>query len=73
MVVSVNPYRQMDIYTDDYLERYRGKEVFERPPHVYAVADAAYHDMNRLKKDSCVVITGMDRLNLSRLLCWIVL
>ena len=56
--MSVNPYRQLDIYTDDYLERYRGKEVFERPPHVYAVADAAYHDMNRLKKDSCIVITG---------------
>ncbi len=57
--MSVNPYRPLDIYTEDYVERYRGKEVFERPPHVYAVADAAYHDMNRLKRNSSIVITGM--------------
>lgn len=61
VVVSVNPYRQLDIYTDEYVERYRNKEVFERPPHVYSVADSAYHDMNRLKRDSCIVITGKPK------------
>ena len=58
VVVSVNPYRFLDIYNDDYVEEYRGREHYERPPHIFAVADAAYHDMKRLQKDSCIVITG---------------
>ena len=56
--MSVNPYRFLDIYNDDYVEEYRGREHYERPPHIFAVADAAYHDMKRLQKDSCIVITG---------------
>ncbi len=58
VVVSVNPYRSVDIYNDEYVEEYRGKEIYERPPHIFAVADSAYHDMIRLCKDSCIVITG---------------
>lgn len=61
VVVSVNPYRFVDIYNDDYVEEYRGREHYERPPHIFAVADAAYHDMKRLQKDSCIVITGEQR------------
>lgn len=58
VVVSVNPYRSVDIYNDEYVEEYRGKEIYERPPHIFAVADSAYHDMRRLNKDSAIVITG---------------
>ena len=57
----MNPYRFVDIYNDDYVEEYRGREHYERPPHIFAVADAAYHDMKRLQKDSCIVITGEER------------
>lgn len=57
----MNPYRFVDIYNDDYVEEYRGREHYERPPHIFAVADAAYHDMKRLQKDSCIVITGEQR------------
>ena len=56
--MSVNPYRTVDIYNEEYVEKYRGREVYERPPHIFAVADSAYHDMARLGKDSCIVITG---------------
>lgn len=58
VVVSVNPYRFLDIYNDEFVEEYRGRETYERPPHIFAVADAAYHDMKRLQTDSCIVITG---------------
>ena len=43
------------------MEEYRGKEFYEMPPHIFAVADAAYHDMKRLQRDSCIVITGEGR------------
>lgn len=58
VVVSVNPYRQTDLYGKDVIELYRGRELYERPPHLYAVADAAYKAMKRRSKDTCIVISG---------------
>ncbi|XP_029021997.1 unconventional myosin-Ig [Betta splendens] len=58
VVVSVNPYRQMEIYGKDAIEAYRGRELYENPPHLYAVSDAAYKAMKRRAKDTCIVISG---------------
>uniref|UniRef100_A0A672IFY5 Myosin IG n=1 Tax=Salarias fasciatus TaxID=181472 RepID=A0A672IFY5_SALFA len=58
VVVSVNPYREMDIYGKETIEAYRGRELYENPPHLYAVADAAYKAMKRRAKDTCIVISG---------------
>ncbi|XP_027033689.1 unconventional myosin-Ig isoform X1 [Tachysurus fulvidraco] len=58
VVVSVNPYRQMDIYGEEVVGAYRGRELYENPPHLYAVADAAYKAMKRRAKDTCIVISG---------------
>lgn len=58
VVVSVNPYTQMDIYGKEAIDAYRGRELYENPPHLYAVADAAYKAMKRRAKDTCIVISG---------------
>ncbi|XP_063041875.1 unconventional myosin-Ig [Engraulis encrasicolus] len=58
VVVSVNPYKQMDIYGKEEIDAYRGRELYENPPHLYAVADAAYKAMKRRAKDTCIVISG---------------
>ncbi|CAN9503530.1 unnamed protein product [Ophioblennius macclurei] len=58
VVVSVNPYQQMEIYGKETIEAYRGRELYENPPHLYAVADAAYKAMKRRAKDTCIVISG---------------
>ncbi|CAL8304846.1 unnamed protein product [Lota lota] len=58
VVVSVNPYRAMNIYGRDAVEQYRGRELYERPPHLFAIADAAYKAMKRRNKDTCIVISG---------------
>ncbi|KAJ8378992.1 hypothetical protein AAFF_G00232210 [Aldrovandia affinis] len=58
VVVSVNPYEQMDIYSKETIEAYRGRELYENPPHLFAVADAAYKAMKRRAKDTCIVISG---------------
>ncbi|XP_061442904.1 unconventional myosin-Ig isoform X2 [Rhineura floridana] len=58
VVVSVNPYKQTELYGKDVIEHYRGRELYERPPHLYAVADAAYKAMKRRAKDTCIVISG---------------
>ncbi len=42
VVISVNPYAKVDIFTKEHLMEYAGRSYFELPPHIYALADAAY-------------------------------
>lgn len=63
VVVSVNPYRLMEVYGQDVIDAYRGRELYENPPHLYAVADAAYKAMKRQAKDTCIVISGQEPLS----------
>lgn len=60
VLVSVNPYRTMDIYGKENIDSYRGRELYENPPHLYAVSDAAYKAMKRRAKDTCIVISGVS-------------
>ncbi|XP_048754348.1 unconventional myosin-Id-like isoform X2 [Ostrea edulis] len=58
VVVSVNPYKTVDIYNQTYVDEYKGREIYERPPHIFALADSAYKTMKRQSKDTCIVISG---------------
>ncbi|CAB3236517.1 unnamed protein product [Arctia plantaginis] len=58
VLVSVNPYKTLDIYGTQQMAQYRGREMFEVPPHVYAVADACQRVLRQQGKDTCVLISG---------------
>ncbi len=34
VVVSINPYRKIDIYTPEHIEEYKSRSIFEMPPHM---------------------------------------
>ncbi|MCJ1225561.1 class II myosin [Toensbergia leucococca] len=58
VLVSVNPFRDLGIYSDHVLDSYRGKNRLEMPPHVFAVAESSYYNMNAYKDNQCVIISG---------------
>lgn len=58
MCVSVNPYRQINIYGSDYVSKYKGRELYENSPHIFAIADAAYRTLKQRNRNTCVMISG---------------
>ncbi|KAG5877421.1 hypothetical protein JTB14_012905 [Gonioctena quinquepunctata] len=45
ILVAVNPYKDIDIYTQKYVNKYRGRKLRDLEPHVFALAEAAYSSL----------------------------
>uniref|UniRef100_A0A8D2P4M7 Myosin VIIB n=1 Tax=Zosterops lateralis melanops TaxID=1220523 RepID=A0A8D2P4M7_ZOSLA len=58
ILVAVNPYQLLPLYTVDQIRLYYNKKIGELPPHVFAIADNCYFNMKRNKRDQCCVISG---------------
>ncbi|CAL1540127.1 unnamed protein product [Lymnaea stagnalis] len=58
ILISVNPYQDLPIYTPEEIVRYKDKKIGELPPHIFAIADNAYSNMIRYLKDQCIIISG---------------
>ena len=58
ILLAVNPLVDVPLYGADALKAYRGSAIGVLPPHVYAVADAAYTSLFRTGTSSCIVISG---------------
>ncbi|XP_016419305.1 unconventional myosin-Ib-like isoform X3 [Sinocyclocheilus rhinocerous] len=58
VVISMNPYKSLPIYTAEKVEEYRNRNFYELSPHIYALADEAYRSLREQDNDQCILITG---------------
>eukprot|EP00050_Salpingoeca_kvevrii_P001270 m.166238 g.166238 ORF g.166238 m.166238 type:complete len:1675 (-) comp10335_c1_seq23:238-5262(-) len=58
ILVAVNPFRPLLIYENAYRLKYRAISRGDAPPHIFAVADQAYHLMSHTAKSQCCVVSG---------------
>nr|XP_020465549.1 unconventional myosin-VIIa-like [Monopterus albus] len=58
ILIAVNPYQLLPLYTTEYVHMYTDRRLGELPPHVFAVADSCFFNMRRNRKNQCCVISG---------------
>ncbi|XP_012269099.2 myosin-VIIa-like isoform X2 [Athalia rosae] len=58
MLVAVNPYNVLNIYTKEQIDLYRNKKLGAEPPHIFAIGDNSFMQMKESGDDQCIVISG---------------
>ena len=57
-MVSLNPYRELPIYSQEVVREYIGRAAgsIRPPPHIFATAESCYHDMREDSANQSVII-----------------
>ncbi|KAJ1400149.1 P-loop containing nucleoside triphosphate hydrolase [Sesbania bispinosa] len=56
VLVAVNPFKKVPLYSNDYIEAYKRKAI--ESPHVYAITDTAIREMIRDEVNQSIIISG---------------
>lgn len=58
ILIAVNPFCALPhLYGSHMMEQYRGADLGELSPHVYAIADAAYRQMRKEMKGQSILVS----------------
>ncbi|XP_015113330.1 myosin-IIIb [Diachasma alloeum] len=58
ILVAVNPFTNLGLYTGIEQRRYKGQARSDNPPHIFAVADAAYQALLHQRQNQAIIISG---------------
>lgn len=58
ILIVINPFKFLPIYNPKYVKMYDNHQLGKLEPHIYAVADVAYHAMLQSRQNQCIVISG---------------
>ncbi|GFR45863.1 hypothetical protein Agub_g7314 [Astrephomene gubernaculifera] len=59
ILIAINPFTSLPhLYGDHMMNQYRGVDIGDYAPHVYAIADAAYRQMRKEMKGQSILVSG---------------
>ncbi|AEO54624.1 hypothetical protein MYCTH_92028 [Thermothelomyces thermophilus ATCC 42464] len=57
-LVTVNPYAPLPIYTNEYINMYKGRSREDNKPHIFAMADEAFRNLVDEHENQSILVTG---------------
>uniref|UniRef100_A0A663EEE0 Myosin IXB n=1 Tax=Aquila chrysaetos chrysaetos TaxID=223781 RepID=A0A663EEE0_AQUCH len=58
ILIAINPFKFLPIYNPKYVKMYENHQLGKLEPHIFAIADVAYHTMLKKQVNQCIVISG---------------
>ncbi|XP_076149808.1 unconventional myosin-IXb isoform X1 [Alosa pseudoharengus] len=58
ILIAINPFKFLPIYNPKYVKMYENQHLGKQPPHVFAIADSAFHTMLKKGVNQSVIISG---------------
>ena len=58
ILLAMNPFESLPIYSEELMGNYKGKSLGREPPHVYGIAEAAYQRLIKTGRSQSIVVSG---------------